>query len=102
MLLAAQELKSLTGYVVKFGMMKAFPRCGKKSVMVPVYKKDELNCDNYREISLLSQCNKVFADVLLQRIKQRTDKKLSEISQCEIFLYLGGIVSQDASCTAGV
>ena len=56
-----------------------FPQMWKKSIIVPLHKKkDKLSCDNYRGVSLLSQCGKVMTSVILQRIRQRTDEILSE------------------------
>jgi len=37
------------------------------------WKKDRLDCSNYRGISLLCHCSKIFSSIILQRIKKRTD-----------------------------
>jgi len=59
--------------------MEEVPDCWKRSVIVPVFKKqDKLCCDNYRGISLLPHCEKLLASIILQRIRQRTDEILSE------------------------
>ena len=51
------------------------PDCWKRSVIVPVFKKqDKLCCDNYRGISLLTHCEKLLVSIILQRIRQRTDR----------------------------
>jgi len=51
----------------------------KQSVIVPIHKKkDKLECSNYRGISLLCQCSKVFSSIILQRIKKKTEEILSE------------------------
>jgi len=51
----------------------------KKSLIIPLHKKkDKLNCDNYRGVSLLPHCGKVMAMVILQRIRKRTEEVLSE------------------------
>jgi len=51
----------------------------KKSIIVPIHKKhDKLMCDNYRGISLLSHCEKVMAAVIMQRIRNKTERILSE------------------------
>ena len=42
-------------------------------MIVPIFKKkDNTDCDNYRGISLLCHSEKIFASVVLQRIKTRT------------------------------
>jgi hypothetical protein len=49
----------------------------KQSVIIPIHKKkDKLECSNYRGISLLCQCSKVFSSIILQRIKKKTDEVL--------------------------
>jgi len=51
----------------------------KKAVIVPIYKKkDRMNCNNYRGISLLRHFSKLFTSILLQRLKSRTDEILAE------------------------
>ena len=51
----------------------------KRAVIVPLHKKkDELDCANYRGISLLCQSSKIFSSIILQRIKTRTEEILSE------------------------
>jgi len=57
-----------------------FPQLWKKAIIVPLYKnkKDKLSCDNYRGISLLSDCGKVMTSILFERLKQRTEEILSE------------------------
>ena len=37
-----------------------------------------MDCNNYRGVSLLCHCSKVFSSVILQRIKKRTEEILSE------------------------
>jgi len=55
-----------------------FPQMWKISIIIPLHKKDTMNCDNYRGVSLLPHCEKVTANVILQRIRQRTEEILSE------------------------
>ena len=46
------------------------PEDWSKSVIVPIYKKkDKTVCDNYRGICLLCHAEKLFASIILQRIK---------------------------------
>ena len=45
----------------------------------PIFKKKDITkYDNYRGISLLCHCEKIFAPVLLQIIKARMEEILSE------------------------
>ena len=55
------------------------PKDWSRAVIVPIFKKkDKTVCDNYRGISLLCHAEKVFASVILQRIRKRTDEILTE------------------------
>ena len=40
-----------------------FPQMRKKSIIIPLHKKDTMNYDNYRGVSLLPHCEKVMASV---------------------------------------
>lgn len=60
---------------------KQLPSEWKKSVLVPVHKKDRKVCDNYRGISLLSIPGKVLSLVLLDRLETIIDPQLME-AQC--------------------
>ena len=55
-----------------------FPQMWKKSIIIPLHKKDTMNCDNYRCVSLLPHCEKVMESVILQRIRHRMEEILSE------------------------
>jgi hypothetical protein len=56
-----------------------FPEEWKRSLILPIHKKkDKLQCDNYRGISLLCHSQKLMASVILQRIRARTEEILSE------------------------
>jgi len=55
-----------------------FSQMWKKSIIIPLHKKDAMNCDNYRGVSFLPHCEKVMASVILQRIRQRAEEILSE------------------------
>lgn len=58
---------------------ETFPAEWKKAIIVPIYKKkDKLDCNNYRGVSLLCHISKVFTQILLQRMRARTDEILSE------------------------
>ena len=60
---------------------KQLPSEWKKSILVPVHKKDRKVCDNYRGISLLSIPGKVLSLVLLDRLETIIDPQLME-AQC--------------------
>ena len=63
----------------KFWQEERFPDDWKHSVIIPIHKKkDKLQCDNYRGMSLLCHSQKLMASVLLGRIKSRTGEVLSE------------------------
>ena len=62
-------------------MTKRVPSEWKKTILVPVHKKDRKICDNYHGISLLSVPGKVLSLVLLNRLETIINPKLKE-SQC--------------------
>ena len=50
-----------------------------KAVITPIYKKkDKLNCNNYRGISLLLHPEKILTHIIQQRIRNKTESVLSE------------------------
>ena len=56
-----------------------FPADWKRAVIVPIHKKkDKLDCNNYRRISLLCHCSKIFTSILLDRLRSKTEEILSE------------------------
>ena len=58
---------------------ESFPADWGKAIITPIYKKkDKLNCENYRGISLLSHAGKVFSIILQRRIMKKTEEVLSE------------------------
>ena len=55
------------------------PQEWSRSVIIPIFeKKGKIICDNYRGISLLCHAEKLFASILLHRIRKRTEEILSE------------------------
>jgi len=55
------------------------PEEWKKAVIVPIYKKkDKLDCNNYRGVSLQCHCSKIFTSIILERIRKKTEEVLSE------------------------
>ena len=58
---------------------ETFPEEWRRAIIVPIFKKkDRLDCKNYRGISLLCHCSKIFTSVLMDRIRNRTEEILSE------------------------
>ena len=54
-----------------------------QSVICPIYKNkgDPLDCKNYRGISLMSHCGKLYERILETRLRDKVENLLSE-SQC--------------------
>ena len=64
---------------IKIWESETFPEDWGKAVITPIYKKkDKLDCNNYRGISLLSHAGKVMTTILQLRILKRTETILSE------------------------
>ena len=86
--ITAEEIKAATegnGMQVIFKLCKriwdeeVFPKEWKRAIIVPVYKKkDKLDCNNYRGISLLCHSSKILTTIIMERIKKRTEEILSE------------------------
>jgi len=61
------------------GEEEQIPDDWKKVIIIPIYKKkDHLDCNNYRGISLQCHCCKLFTSVFRQRPRQITDEIISE------------------------
>jgi len=59
--------------------LEEIPEDWKRSIIIPIFKKkDRLHCGNYRGVSLLSHPSKVFTQILLQRMRKRSDEMFSE------------------------
>src|SRR5678815_1650706 len=56
------------------------PRDWRRAVIVPLYKGkgEKGNCRNYRGISLLSVVGKVYAGILVERVRRVTEGLISE------------------------
>src|SRR6476469_9406671 len=51
----------------------------KKAIIVPIHKKqDQIDSNYYRGVSILFRCSKVYSNILLQRMRKRTDEILAE------------------------
>jgi len=58
---------------------ETFPDEWKQAVIIPIHKKkDKLDCNNYRGISLLCHYSKIFTSILMERIRKKTEEILSE------------------------
>lgn len=63
-------------------VQEKLPTDWKRSIIIPLHKKkDKLDCSNYRGISLLCHCNKLFLSIILRRVCSKTEDILSE-AQC--------------------
>jgi hypothetical protein len=61
--------------------MEVLPCQCKESIIVSISKKDnKTDCNNYREISLLSTSYKILSNILLSRFSPNIDKLLGIIS----------------------
>ena len=59
--------------------MGEMPEEWKNSIIIPVYKEGEKQrVENYREISLLNACYKLYTEILNEKFKAETEKSLFE------------------------
>ena len=58
---------------------EVFPDDWDKAIITPIYKKkDKLDCENYRGISLLSHAGKIIITIIQRRILKRAEEVISE------------------------
>ena len=80
--IVAQDEAGVFIYFKLFGEIwyqEQVPEDWQRAEFVPIFKrKDITDCDNYRGSRLLRHSELIFACVLLQRIKARTEEMLSE------------------------
>jgi len=86
--ISAEEMQAVTsgvGLLVMQEMyqniwkLKEIPEDWKRFIIIPIFqKKDRLHCGNYRGVSFLSHSSKAFTQILLQRMRKRSDEILSE------------------------
>ena len=73
-------LKCRTQYASKFGKLSSGHRTGKKSVFIPIPKKDNAKeCSNYRTIALISHASKVMLNILQARLQQYVNRELPDV-----------------------
>ena len=67
----------LTSCYNRLWEIERWPNCGRKVLVVKVFKKDDLRkCSNWRGVTLLPVNGKIFCRLWLRRIKKGIDKKL--------------------------
>ncbi len=54
------------------------PEDWRKAIIVPLYKGNRKECNNYRGISLLSVPGKIYGRILNERMMKRTDKSVGD------------------------
>ena len=60
----------------KVWRMERIPTDWFRAIIVPIFKKkDKTVCNNYRGIILLCHAEKLFASIILQRIRKKTDTR---------------------------
>jgi hypothetical protein len=86
--IGAEELQAATeksGLIIMHGLLQSawngekVPRDWKKAIIIPIHKKkDKLLCENYRGVSLLCHTSKIYTQIILNRMRKRTEEILSE------------------------
>ena len=72
--------KCCTQYVSKFVKLSSGHRTGKRSVFIPVPKKDNANeCSNYHTIALISHTSEVLLKILQARLQQHMNCELPDV-----------------------
>ena len=67
----------LTSCYNRLWEMRGGQKCGRKDLVVKVFKTDDLRkCNNWRGVTLLPVSGKIFCRLWLRRIKKGIDKKL--------------------------
>jgi hypothetical protein len=54
--------------IISIWNKEELPEEWKESIIVPIYKKGDKHCNNYRGISLLSTTYKILSNILLSRL----------------------------------
>ena len=72
--------KCCTQYACKFGKLSSGHRTGKRSVFIPISKKDNVKeCSNYHTIALISHANKVMLKILQARLQKYMNHELPDV-----------------------
>ena len=67
----------LTSCYNRLWEMRGGQKCGRKDLVVKVFKKDDLRkCNNWRGVTILPVSGKILCRLWLRRIKKGIDKKL--------------------------
>ena len=73
-------LKCCTQYANKFGKLSSCHKTGKKSVFIPIPKKDNAEeCSNYHTIVLISHAGKVMLKILQARLQNYVNQDLPNV-----------------------
>ena len=78
--LTDDAVKVLHSIYQKIWKTQQWPQDGKRSVLIPVAKKDNSKeCSNYRTIALISHASKVMLKILQARLQQYVNRELPDI-----------------------
>ena len=73
-------LKCCTQYVNKIWKIQQWPQDWKRSVFIPIQKKDNVKeCSNYCTISLISYASKIILKILQVRLQQYVNQELPDV-----------------------
>ena len=73
-------LKRCSQYASKFGKTQQWPQNWKRSVFIPIPKKDNVKeCSNYCTIALVSHASKVMLKILQVRLQQYENWELLDV-----------------------
>ena len=72
--------KYCTQYANKFGKLSSGHRTGKRSVFIPIPKKENVKeCSNYYTIALISHASEVMLKILQARLQQYVNRELPDV-----------------------
>ena len=72
--------KCCTQYASKFGRIQQWPQDWKRSVFIPIPKKDNVKeCSNYHTIALISHAGKVILKILQARLQHYVNCELPDV-----------------------
>ena len=72
--------KRFTQYASKFGKTQQWPQDWKRSVFIPIPKKDNAKeCSNYCTTALISHASKVMLKILQTRLQQYVNRELPDV-----------------------